>query len=403
MHEIVCEVRIQLWSYNYDPEPMGIGPVSRAWATSLSSLGHRVEVVAAHPHYPRPEWGSRLVPYREVREGVPVTRLPLSIGRETGAERMKQELSFLAAQTLASPFLGTPDVLVSVSPSFPALLPAMIAARARRIPWVLWLQDILPDGAAATGYVERSGFVYRASRRLERAAYAAAARIAVLSESFRTNLVGKGVPSGKIDLVYNPATLPVRMRYREVPDGGEPRIVCIGNIGRSQGLEDMVRAFEESPEIGRTRARFVITGSGVAEQDVRSAIKGERVRMTGLLDAEGLERELGTASLALVSQAYDAGEFNVPSKLMNYLASGLPVIGSVRSASEAARIIRESGAGEVTEPAGFGRAAALMLEDPERLSRLSANGFGFAEENLRPDSVARRFEEIIERVTGGAR
>jgi len=28
-------VRIQLWSYNYDPEPTGIGPVSTAAARGL--------------------------------------------------------------------------------------------------------------------------------------------------------------------------------------------------------------------------------------------------------------------------------------------------------------------------------------------------------------------------------
>ena len=49
-------LRVQLWSYNYDPEPTGIGPLSRVLAQALSQRGHRVEVVAAHPHYPEPRW-----------------------------------------------------------------------------------------------------------------------------------------------------------------------------------------------------------------------------------------------------------------------------------------------------------------------------------------------------------
>ncbi len=75
-------MKIQLWSYNYDPEPTGIGIVSTVWARGLRDRGHQVEVVAAHPHYPEPRWGTRVLPYREVREGINVLRLPLWIGRE---------------------------------------------------------------------------------------------------------------------------------------------------------------------------------------------------------------------------------------------------------------------------------------------------------------------------------
>ena len=99
----------------------------------------------------------------------------------------------MLSQSAATPFLRRPDVLVSASPSFPALLPAMLNARARRVPWLLWLHDILPDGAAATGLMDE-GAALRAARRLERSAYRAAERIVVLSRSFTDNLVAKGVP-----------------------------------------------------------------------------------------------------------------------------------------------------------------------------------------------------------------
>src|SRR4051812_13635422 len=59
--------RVQLWSYNYDPEPTGIGPVSKVLAEGLRDRGHQVDVVAAHPHYPEAQWGVAVRPYREVR------------------------------------------------------------------------------------------------------------------------------------------------------------------------------------------------------------------------------------------------------------------------------------------------------------------------------------------------
>lgn len=74
---------MQIWSYNYDPEPQGIAPLSAALAPELLARGHDVLVVAAHPHYPEPAWGRRVRPYRERRNVVPVLRLPLWAGRES--------------------------------------------------------------------------------------------------------------------------------------------------------------------------------------------------------------------------------------------------------------------------------------------------------------------------------
>lgn len=308
-------LNIQLWSYNFDPEPTGIGIVSTVWARGLRERGHRVEVVAAHPHYPEPRWGTRVIPYREVRGGIDLLRLPLWIGRGSAAQRYRQELTFMAAQSAATPFLSRPDVIVSASPSFPALLPALATVRARGIPWVVWLHDLLPDGAAATGLVDEGGVVIRLARRLERAAYEAADRLVVLSRAFTENLVAKGVPADKIDLIYDPATrVPERLAQPRADD--RPlRLLSMGNIGHSQGLTGLVRAFEARPDLP---AELVITGTGVAADDARREIRTDRVQMLGVVDDARLEHELQVADVALVSQRYDGSEFNIPSKLMNW-------------------------------------------------------------------------------------
>ena len=84
----------------------------------------------------------------------------------------------------------------------------MVAARARHVPWAMWLQDILPDGAVTTGLVP-PGRLLSAARRFERAAYRSAARVFVISDAFRRNLLGKGVPGHKVSCIYNPSPAPV--------------------------------------------------------------------------------------------------------------------------------------------------------------------------------------------------
>ncbi len=394
-------LNIQLWSYNYDPEPTGIGPVSRVLAEGLRDRGHHVEVVAAHPHYPEPVWGSKALPYREVRNGIPVLRLPLWIGRKTATERYRQELSFTGAQFAALPMLSRPDVLVSASPSFPALIPAIVNARIRRTPWILWLHDILPDGAASSGIVDEGSLVIRASRRLEYAAYREAKRIVVLSQAFTHNLTAKGVPEAKIQLIYDPATRVPQREPSFEPHTEPPRLLSMGNIGYSQGLAPLAAAFECSDTLADTPIRFVITGNGMAAEDTRSEIRSNRIEMPGVVDEDRLEEELQAATIAFVSQQHKGTEFNIPSKIMNFMAYGLPVLAAVNPNGEVARIVEQADAGWVvdsSDPDSFPRKLAEILRMPAEITARGQAAYRYAQHRFTQAGFAERFDEALTEV-----
>ena len=390
-------MRIQLWSYNYDPEPSGIAPLSGVWARAMKARGHEVEVIAAHPHYPEPVWGRGLRPYREWRDGIRVLRLPLWVGRGSAIQRMRQEATFASALSLAAPTLRTPDVVVAVSPSFPALVPTMANARARRIPWVLWLQDILPDGATMTGILAE-GRVVQLARQLERVAYRSASKIVVISDSFQDNLRAKGIDESKLVRSYNPASRGILDAMRD-PSGIDPRVVLtMGNIGHSQNLVNVVRSFEESVALEELGARLVLAGDGEAGPEVRATIQTARVRVTGMLASEPLEHELRRAAIAVVSQGYAGIDFNVPSKLMNFMGYGIPVVASVGPDSEVARIIHASGGGWVTDSADTGALAACLVDllaQPDALAQRGAAALRFAQLHFSPDKAAERFEATL--------
>ncbi len=390
---MTSSLRIQLWSYNYEPEPTGIGPVSAAWARAMRDRGHLVDVVAAHPHYPEPAWGRSFKPYRENRDGIDVLRLPLWFGRASSLARIRQELSFAAIQTAALPAVRRPDVMVVVSPSFPALIPAMLRAKQHAVPWVLWLQDILPDGAATTGLIA-DGRAAGAARQLEHRAYARASSIVVISEGFERNLLAKGVRADKLHRVYNPATLAAAANGATPrADARRLRLLVMGNIGHSQGLEEFVRMFEE---IGDPDASLVITGTGVAEAAVRARIRSDRVQMLGVVDGARLEHELSQATAGVVSQRSDIVEFNVPSKLMNYMARGLPVIALARPDAEVSRIVTAADAGWVVADRAGVVAALTALRDVDLRRRVGLAAAEFAQERFSVAHFAENFERAIE-------
>jgi len=392
MMPMVDGLRIQLWSAHYEPEPTGIGPMSRTFVDALRSRGHDVEVIAAHPHYPDPDWGRRWRPYREVRDGIPVLRLPLWIGRESGAERIRQEASIAMAHTAAIPFLGRADVALVVSPSFPALLPAMMSNRMRGIPWALWLHDILPDGATSTGLVHEASAWIRASRRLERAAYRSCDRIAVISQAFVENLEQKGVPRSKIDLISLPATREPSASIDRVAVSEPLRVLTMGNIGFSQNLAAVVKTWES----GGIDAQLRITGSGVAFDDVKSEVRSDRVTLLGLVSDSEIEKELLAADVALVSQHSEGVEFNVPSKLMNFMTYGLPVIATVNPNREVARVVRESGGGWIVDSADLADLPRLIATlDPEEVRRRGKAARAYAEEHFSQQGFAAQLDNLM--------
>jgi colanic acid biosynthesis glycosyl transferase WcaI len=219
--------------------------------------------------------------------------------------------------------------------------------------------------------------------------------------AFTENLRAKDVPPEKIELIYDPATrVPTTLAQPARGDRGL-QLLSMGNIGHSQGLTALVRAFEAHPELD---ASFVITGTGVAAAEARAEIRTGRVRMVGMVDDDRLERELTDADIAFVSQRYEGSEFNIPSKLMNFMAYGLPVLAAVNPSGEVARIVRDAGAGWVVDSSdadAFPRELARLAGAPDEVRELAAAARRYAEQHFAQQAFAQRFERVLEVAAGG--
>jgi colanic acid biosynthesis glycosyl transferase WcaI len=170
----------------------------------------------------------------------------------------------------------------------------------------------------------------------------------------------------------------------------------MGNIGYSQGLVEFVRAFQTS-EL-QAIAKLVITGQGELTDEVRMAISFESVEMLGLVDHSRLDAELACAAVGLVSQRADIEEFNVPSKLMNLMAKGIPVLVYAPLQSESARIVSGSGGGWVVDsskPEMLSEVLHGIQADPEERSARGDLALAYAQEHFHPSYFAERWEEVL--------
>jgi colanic acid biosynthesis glycosyl transferase WcaI len=180
----------------------------------------------------------------------------------------------------------------------------------------------------------------------------------------------------------------------------------MGNIGYSQGLAPLVAAFERSDALAATPIKFVITGNGVASEEARSEICSDRVQMLGVVDDERLDQELHTATIALVSQSHQGAEFNIPSKIMNFMAYGLPILAAVNPDSEVARIVERAGAGWIvdsSQPDAFPRKLAEILKSPQDIEVRGRAAHDYAQTHFAQSGFAERFDEALGEVVDGRR
>jgi colanic acid biosynthesis glycosyl transferase WcaI len=250
-------------------------------------------------------------------------------------------------------------------------------------------------------HLVEDGPVLRMARRLELAAYESASQIVVVSQAFAASLRGKGVPDDKLTVVYNPATHRMPRNGSRSHNGGPAQLLSMGNIGHSQGLLDVVRQFQDSVALSDVDLRFVIAGEGVQADAVRDAICDDRVVMPGLLPNDELGRELAHTTLGLVTQRHDIDEFNLPSKLMNFMACGVPVLAVVRPESETAALVRRARAGWIVDsgrPETFGPKLRTILGQTWELARRGQAGQRFARQQFTAQAAASSFESILQTV-----
>jgi colanic acid biosynthesis glycosyl transferase WcaI len=397
--------RILVWSPNYAPELTGIPPLVTDACEWLAARGHGVDVVTALPNYP-----SRVIPrdYRgapwrtERLGGVTVHRSWLRVRpEERFVDKVLYELTFAACslpRTLRR--LASADVVVCVVPSLVAAVAATRAVRllprARRPRMVLWVQDLVLDGALA---VDGVGNAQRRLLRLvahaERSALLAADRVVVCSPGFRDRFVARGVPRRRIGVLHNWVDVEAIAPAPRLPHPRWTRFLYSGNLGYSQGFETLIDAADRAG----SAIELDIVGDGNAARHVRElAGSVDNVTVAPPVPRAHLPGLLASADVQVVVQRRVSAGANLPSKIATYLASGRPVLASIDASTPAAQLLRASGGALLVEPDSADALARGMLELhrlPDLRGELARRGREYAVEQLAKEPALRRLEQEL--------
>lgn len=382
-------MRILFLSHYYPPE--GNAPATRVseLARHWAAAGHEVTVITCAPNVPSgvvyEGYRNRLF-QRETRDGVAVWRVWTWLAANRGtARRILNFLSYLVTASIAGLFAPKPDVLIATSPQFFCGWAGVVVSALRRVPFVLEVRDLWPESIVAVEAMEPSRLI-RFLEWLELRMYAAADRIVTVGEGYRRQLVGKGVPEAKIEIVPNGVDLAgfraarASERFREQYGLGD-RFVCayVGTVGMGAGLEVVLRAARLLRDRGRDDLRLLVVGDGAEREALEAEARREGLAaavFTGRIDKARIPGLLAEVDACLVHlRRTPLFETVMPSKIFEAAAMERPIVLGVEGF--AAELVREAGAGLCIEPESeqaLVEAVSRLAADPQLGRRLGAAG-----------------------------
>lgn len=408
-------MRILLTGINYFPEMTGIGVYTHEFASYLADAGHNVEVVTTYPYYP--SW-KRDIRYpkklysRERIHGISVRRCYTYVPSDpTPFRRMLHEVifSFLAGLKLLT--LPRADLLICVSPTFTTMVAAALVSMVRRAPLHIHVQDLQPDAAIQLGMV-RNTTLMRVLYWLERFAYRRAKLVSAIGEDMLQRIQAKGVPESKLHLFRNwvhlswDSTTERENTFRKLHKlEGKFLVLYAGNMGVKQGLEVLVECAARAQK-EKSDMLFLLVGDGSRRRVLEAQVKAHalsNVLFSGVLPRAKFVDLLSTADVSVLLQRKEVKEIVVPSKLLNILAAGSPIVVSVDSENETAKIVKNLPVDVVVPPGDVDalyKKITYFKSDPRVREELRSEERKLADRLFRKDKilpeVLKRLELIVQ-------
>ena len=299
------------------------------------------------------------------------------------------------------------DVIFLVStPPIQGMLGGILS-RLKKVPFIYNLQDIFPDSLIGTGLTKKGGLLWKIGRVIEDLTYRHADKIIVISEDFKKNIMAKGVPEDKIEVIYNwvdeQAVFPVADNENELlHELGISKdrftVVYAGNLGLAQNIDIIIDAAAKLPDI-----QFVIFGSGGKEDALRNEIHQlnlTNVRMFPLQSKERISEVYSIGDVCVVSCNPGLGGSAMPSKTWNIMSCGRPVIANFDE-GDLKNIIETNGCGIFT-PAGnvtgFINAIKDLSTNSEKCRIMGQNSRNYILANLTKSIGTTKYVNVVKSV-----
>ena len=355
-------MRILIISQYHPPE---MGAAATRWsdyARILADLGHEVFVISEVPNYPSgtiPKdyiGGNHFKFTRDSQDKYCLLHVPVWTNpRRNTIQRMGFFLSFMFSASYAALKIRRFDrVIISSPPLFVGIV-GILMKWIKRNQVVLDLRDLWPESAVILGELNNGVAIYL-GKKLEVLVYRTVDKFLFAVPGFKSHLEKfQTRPSSQsyplmngVDQKYFIETGKTSSR-REI----EPfTVLYAGNFGLAQNLEIIINA---AKELRQVPIRFLLIGDGARRSDLEDQIKSSQLTNIELRPSVARDALIGimrSAHIGIVPLIDSPLFLNaIPSKLLEYMACGLPCIVSIRG--EVEELVARSGGGVCIEPENY--------------------------------------------------
>lgn len=304
---------------------------------------------------------------------------------------------------------------------------ASLVKKCNGFKFVYCLQDIFPDSLVGTGLAKKGGLLWKIGRVIENFTYRNADKIIVISQDFKRNIMAKGVPEEKIEVVYNWVD---QNMVVDVPreqnklfdmyglDRSKFYITYNGNIGLTQNMEMLAEVARELEQEGLYDIHFVLTGNGAYWDTLVAKLRGQKeekrtkapdgteaitfgnITLLPFQPYEDISHVFSLGDASLVISKPGVGENSVPSKTWSIMSASRPVLANFDE-NELKTIIADNNCGLFTKAGdkeAFKAAILKLYSDREMCKEMGKNGRKFVMENLTKEVGTQKYVDVIRSV-----
>jgi glycosyltransferase involved in cell wall biosynthesis len=287
-----------------------------------------------------------------------------------------------------------PDFLI-----FVALIPKLLGAKL-----IIDLHDLMPEFYADKVGTGMNSWPVRLVKWQERAACRVADKVITVTEVWKETLIQRGIPANKVNVVMNVADS--RLFNRRTNEAEVPRemngfkLIYHGTFTYRYGLDLMIRALDQVrrqiPDVHLT-----LLGSGDSREELVRLVEQLKLEEHVYFSPrthkiEQLPELIRQADVGIVANRNDVfTDSLLPTKMMEYIALGTPVI-AARTSTIAAyfddTMVQFFEPGDVSSLA---ESITTLYKDPQRLAQLASNSDRF-NQAYRWDDIAASYVSLVD-------
>lgn len=297
----------------------------------------------------------------------------------------------------------------------PPLLPfvALLIKCLKGCKFVLLIHDVYPEILVATSIIKPSSFIFKIGQIINCILYTQASIIITIGRDM-TKLVQDKLGEKKLEKIYYiPNWADIDIVYptdrnnntllKKLGLTNKFVVLYAGNIGRTHGIEDLVKV-AEILKFKCNNIYFLIIGFGAKKEWLIKYVNKKDIINIIISDCFSRNKQiinLNAGDVALISFVANMAGISVPSRMYNQMAAGKPIIAVTDDWSELAKVVKEENIGWVVQPGdieGLVKTIEFAAEHPDLLAEMGARAAKVAQTKYTFAQTKQAYQQLFKEI-----